>query len=52
MNAQPEPLRNLAELVKAQQAYYAEAAAQLAGVQSSIESAANEAENEYRKSRS
>ncbi|GAA6005636.1 hypothetical protein JCM10207_005278 [Rhodosporidiobolus poonsookiae] len=47
----PEPIKNLAALLKAQQTFYAEAAEALASVQGEVEEAAVGAEAEYRKSR-
>ncbi|KDE05114.1 hypothetical protein MVLG_04457 [Microbotryum lychnidis-dioicae p1A1 Lamole] len=47
----PEPIKNLAALVKAQQAFYAEAAEALASIQGEMEEASVQAEAEYRKSR-
>lgn len=47
----PEPIKNLASLIKAQQAFYAQSADILATVQGEVETAAHEAEAEYRKSR-
>ncbi|GAA5962591.1 hypothetical protein JCM21900_000956 [Sporobolomyces salmonicolor] len=47
----PEPIKNLAALLKAQQTFYAEAAEALASVQAEVDEAAVGAEAEYRKSR-
>ncbi|KAM0793148.1 hypothetical protein ACM66B_000623 [Microbotryomycetes sp. NB124-2] len=47
----PEPIRNLNSLVRAQQQFHAEAAEALASVQAEFEEAAVQAEAEYRKSR-
>ncbi|ORY85338.1 Bin/amphiphysin/Rvs domain for vesicular trafficking-domain-containing protein [Leucosporidium creatinivorum] len=47
----PEPIRNIAALVKAQQQFYAEAAEALASVQGEIEEASVQAEADYRNSR-
>ncbi|SCV68884.1 BQ2448_1005 [Microbotryum intermedium] len=44
----PEPIKNLAALVKAQQAFYAEAAEALASIQGEMEEASVQAEAEYR----
>lgn len=48
---QPEPIRNLAAMVKAQQEYFAKAAETLAAVQGDFEEACAASEAEYRKSR-
>ncbi|KAJ3968040.1 BAR domain-containing family protein [Lentinula raphanica] len=47
----PEPLKNLNELVKAQLVFYSTAAEALSGVQGEIEELSVAAEGEYRKSR-
>jgi len=47
----PEPLKNLNDLAKAQLEYHAAAAEALAGMQGDIEELATAAEGEYRKSR-
>lgn len=47
----PEPIKNLAALIKAQQAFHAAAADSLAAVQGELEEASVQAEAEYRKSR-
>ncbi|KAI5481530.1 chromatin modification-related protein [Pseudohyphozyma bogoriensis] len=47
----PEPIKNLASLIKAQQEYYAKAAESLATIQAEVEEASVLAEAEYRKSR-
>lgn len=47
----PEPIKNLASLIKAQQAYNAKAAEILQGVLGEVEEAATLSEAEYRKSR-
>ncbi|EIM85157.1 uncharacterized protein STEHIDRAFT_123041 [Stereum hirsutum FP-91666 SS1] len=47
----PEPIKNLNELVKAQLMYFAAAAEALSGVQGEIEELSVAAEGEYRKSR-
>ncbi|GAA5902145.1 hypothetical protein JCM6882_006712 [Rhodosporidiobolus microsporus] len=47
----PEPIKNLAALIKAQQEFYASAAEALASVQAEVDEAAVSAEAEYRKSR-
>lgn len=47
----PEPIKNLAALVKAQQAFYAQAAEALAAVQGELHEAGVQAEADYRKSR-
>lgn len=47
----PEPLQNLAALVKAQLIFHSTAAETLAGIESKIEEAAGAAEAEYRTSR-
>jgi hypothetical protein len=47
----PEPLKNLNELVKAQLSFYSAAAEALSGVQGDIEELSVAAEGEYRKSR-
>jgi hypothetical protein len=44
----PEPIKNLAALVKAQQAFYAEAAEALGSVQGELEEAGVQAEADYR----
>jgi hypothetical protein len=44
----PEPIKNIASLVKAQQAFYAEAAAALESVQAELEEAGVTADAEYR----
>lgn len=49
--SQPEPIKNLAALVKAQQAFYAQAAEALAAVQGELDEAGVQAEADYRKSR-
>ena len=48
---QPEPLKNLNELAKAQLMFYAQAAEALSSVQGEIEELSVAAEGEYRKSR-
>lgn len=48
---QPEPLQNLAALVKAQLIFFSTAAESLAGIEGTIEEAATAAEGEYRTSR-
>ncbi|OCH84856.1 hypothetical protein OBBRIDRAFT_821737 [Obba rivulosa] len=47
----PEPLKNLNELIKAQVSYYAAAAESLSAVQGEVEELSVAAEGEYRKSR-
>lgn len=47
----PEPIRNIAALVKAQQQFYADAAEALASVQAEIEESCTAAEADYRKTR-
>jgi len=47
----PTPVTALASLVKAQQAYHAQAADALASIQRELDAAANKAEQEYRNSR-
>ena len=49
--AQPDSLRSLASLVKAQQEYHARSAEILAGIVDQIEEAGVAAEVDYRKSR-
>ena len=41
---QPEPIRNLSALIKAQQAYHAQAAEALSSIQKDVENASTEAE--------
>lgn len=48
---QPEPIKNLASLIKAQQAFHAAAAESLAAVQAEFDEASVQADAEYRKSR-
>ena len=48
---QPEPIKNLASLIKAQQAYHAAAAESLAAVQAEFDEASVQAEADFRKSR-
>lgn len=47
----PEPIKNLAALLKAQQTFYAEASEALASVLGEVEEAGTAAEAEWRKSR-
>ncbi|BGP12914.1 hypothetical protein JCM10213_004333 [Rhodosporidiobolus nylandii] len=47
----PEPIKNLASLIRAQKSFYEEAAAALGSIEGEVETAAAEAEGEYRKSR-
>lgn len=48
---QPEPIKNLASLIKAQQAFYAQAAEALSSVVASVEEAQVQSEADFRKSR-